>query len=764
MRALAPALLLACLPAQQEALGPAFAQEIRPLLQRHCTSCHGAKDPEADLDLEQLPATRPAQEWLGLLREIRERLRTGEMPPPEEPQPAPAERARLLAWCDERITALGVEIPPRAGRVTMRRLSRTEYQNTVRDLFGIREDLSALLPADELSHGFDNLGDAAGFSPLHFEQYAAAAARITERLLSSEDPLRPPVRKFAAEQMSVAAGEPRVQRGVMALVSRGAIQQRLRLPREGEYRLRVRGYGRQAGDEPARLGIAADGVQLALLEFPETVRGPGIRETTLWLRGGLQTLSFDFVNDHYAPRHPDPEQRDRNLYLDWVEVIGPVDRFVAPPEAAWFLDLIPRQGTPRERGRAALRELVRRAWRREPVGGEVNRLCDLVARTMREGGTFEEGLLLAIEAALLAPQFLFRVEPGGIAGTSSARQPLDDFALATRLSYYLWASTPDPELLALAAAGGLTQPADDGGDPLLAHARRMLVDPRSEGFVISFAGQWLELRMLALAQPDPARFPEFDAALRSDLRRETELFVAAILREGRSVQQLLDAPFTFVTPRLAHHYGLPAPDGEGFARIQLADATRGGLLGHGSILTLTSNATRTSPVRRGKWLLDVLLDAPPPAPPPGFDSFADEQAVHSAASMREQLAQHRNQPACAACHARIDPLGLALENFDTIGRWRSHERDRPIDASGQLPDGRKLDGVVELKRLLRDDPALVRGLLRKLFLFAVGRVPDAADLTALERLQAGLPPEPAFAELVLAIVRLDAFRARSVIP
>ncbi len=754
LRSSIPFLWLAATCAVPRAQAPAAPIDPSVFVRLSCAKCHGADEPEADLDLVALaargfPSPDDAGDWLA----VRDVLETGEMPPEDEPQPPTAERARMAQWVTDAIARLERAGPIDPGRVTMRRLSRVEYRNTVRDLLGVDFDPSDF-PAEDLGYGFDNVGDALSLSTLHLEKYAAAAGRIAELAFPDPEPDPPPARhqegEFAESTTARLGGDTAV------LLSRGTVTWHYDLPRAGRYRVHIRAFGSQAGDEPARMALHVAGRDLGTLDVPATRTEPGDYTADLDLDGGPVAVEATFVNDYYRPEDPDPNNRDRNLYLDWCELAGPLDHREPTWAAERLTRLDPGTGTPMARACAMLPDLLERAWRRPADRGEITRLARLVHDAVDGGETFAAGIRWAIQAMLVSPDFLFRIEPGGVADDSGHAEPLDGFALATRLSYFLWSSMPDDRLFALARSGELTDLT-----VLVTEARRMLRAPRAKALADNFATQWLELRRLDDVQRDPGKFPEFTHELARDMRTETVLFFDAVLTERLSLFTLLDADFTFLNERLARHYGIPDVHGPRFRRVELHDPRRGGILTQGSILTVTSIATRTSPVRRGKWILENVLDDPPPPPPPGTASLAQESRVDSAASMREQLAQHRADPKCAACHDRMDAYGFTLENYDATGRWRDADAGGPIDASGTLPSGRHLDGPLALESTLRHERAFVRTLARKLFVFGIGRAPDTPDdLLAIERLLRDLPTEPTIDDVVLGIVELEAFRRR----
>ncbi|MEZ6195090.1 MAG: DUF1592 domain-containing protein [Planctomycetota bacterium] len=735
--------------AQEPAVG---AAALPRLLGTHCADCHGGDEPDAGLDLSA-PAPEAAAEFDRLGR-IRRRVRALEMPPPDLGLLPEADRGALLAALDDEILRRDEALEHGPGRVTVRRLSRTEYRNAVRDLFGVPCDAADAFPADDLGYGFDNIGDARSTSLLHLEKFLAAAEEVARRTLDVVDPDHPDVQRVQAEFMTCSY-EIDASGDHVCLFKRGHLRHRVRVPRAGRYRLRVRAWEDPGGDEHARCVVSVDGADLADLEVAARRGEPVVLELEADLPEAFE-LRLEFRNDFFDANAADRDLRDRNLRLDWAEIEGPLDR--RPPSAgqAWILAKDPGRGTVATRAKAVLAEMVRRIWRRPAKTAELRRLGGLVAARTEEGASFREALRTALEALLVSPNFLFRLEPGGKAGRGAEGLELGDHELASRLSFFLWASVPDEALLDAADAGELGE-----GAKLRAAAERMLADSRSDAIARNFAAQWLELRNLADFEPDPERFPALDAELKASMVRETELFVLDLLRRGRPVSELLSADWSFLDARLARHYGVPGVTGDEHRRVEFSDPRRGGLLGQAAILAVTSNPTRTSVVKRGKWILDNVLDAPPPAPPPGVDNLGDEKAIGSAATLRARMEAHRSDPACASCHVRMDALGFALEHFDAVGRLRERDGDAAVDARGRLPDGREIDGAAALKRLLASDPALPVAIARTLFVYAVGRPSSGADEVRLERRVAALGPDPSLHALILAVVESEAFRRRS---
>ena len=727
---------------------------VQPFLQKWCAECHSGKDPEAELDLPRLFAKMPASKSLGLLLDVRDVLKDQEMPPDDEPAPSDEERQKMVDWVKKVIALQKSNVDP--GRVTMRRPSRVEYRNTVRDLFGVHEDVTQDFPSDDLGYGFDNNGDSLSISVLHLENYATAAHRVAEFAIVTEDTSKPKKRVFEAEDHKIRGRAAR--RGdYVAFSSHGTVEIPLDLPRAGDYVVKIRAYGEQAGDEPARMVIRVDGKRTSVVDVPAVRSKPGTYERKIRISGGKRKLGLSFVNDYFKGSKRRKDRRDRNLYIDYVEVIGPIDARPRSEAQKWIFEKDAGTGPTLQRARPILAEVMRRAWRRPVENAEVARITKLVELAVEDGDSFEEGVQFALQAVLVSPHFLFRVEPNQRKGGAARDRNglLGDYEIASRLSYFLWSSLPDERLRKLAREKKLSDPA-----VLTAEAKRLLQDGRADALATNFAGQWLELRSLEEMTPDPKRFPTYTPELRDAMRSETELFFREVLRENLNVVKLIDADFTFLNEKLAEHYGIRGVKGAEMRRVKLTDRRRGGLIGHASIQIVTSNPTRTSPVKRGKWLLENLLDDPPPPPEPGSDSFKPGFDVTVAATLREQLEAHRSSKACAVCHNRMDALGLALENYDAIGRWRDADHGTKIDATGVLPGGRKLDGPISLKKELRRGNEFVRCLTKKLFLYAIGREVRPVDELSIDGLLDSLGRRPTLTDIVLEVVKMDAFRRR----
>ncbi|MBI3466555.1 MAG: DUF1592 domain-containing protein, partial [Planctomycetes bacterium] len=668
-----------------------YNARIAPLLKRFCFECHGPKKQEAEIGFQELADASRFPDQRATWERVLEMVEFAAMPPEDEPQPTEAERETLVAWIRSQLTTGGAAIAGDPGRVTIRRLNRAEYNNTVRDLLGVEIKPADDFPSDDVGYGFDNIGEVLSLPPLLMEKYLNAAEQIAEAAIVIEDPSKAPGQRRDRRRLD-SKGSAKLERsGVFTLNSEGEVSHRFEFQRAGDYILRLEAGAQQAGDEPARMELRLDDKPVTVFDVRSKRAALRPFDFRLHVEQGEHKVSAAFINDFYDPQAKDENARDRNLYVGAIELIGPVD--IRPedlPESHRRLITIRPDGgrAPLDAARQVLRPFISRAFRRLVKADEVERFANLVQMVVDQQQPYERGIQVAVAAVLVSPHFLFRVERDAQPDNPQARRKLNDFELASRLSYFLWSSMPDEELFALARQRKLR---DDV--VLRRQVARMLQDRKAAALVENFAGQWLNLRMLDEIAPDPDTFPDFDHRLREDMRRETLLFFDAIVREDRSILELLDGRFSYINSRLADHYGVVGIETDEFRRVDWKPADpRAGVLTQASILTLTSNPKRTSPVKRGKWIMENILGTPPPEPPPDVPVLEETQKAAPNMSLREQLELHRKDAGCASCHRQMDALGFGFENFDPVGRWRDRDGRLPIDASGVLPTGEKFNG------------------------------------------------------------------------
>ncbi|MGE3409492.1 MAG: DUF1592 domain-containing protein [Pirellulales bacterium] len=734
-----------------------YERDIWPLISKFCADCHGGKKPEAGINFEKFKSHAADARHRKLWHRVREQVAGSIMPPADSPRMSKKQQEKLLDWIDGTAIFVDCSAPVDIGRVTLRRLNRTEYNNTVRDLAGVDFRPADDFPADDVGYGFDNIGDVLSLPPLLLEKYLSAAEAVIDQAIVV--PPAPAVAHYEAETEQ-RDGPGAVYGGfAMVLVSNGEVHVRHVFPETGDYILRVKAFGQQAGKDPARVQLKLDGQAVKTFDVKETEDKPGLFEARLRVKQGGQKFAAAFINDYYQPNDPDPKNRDRNLGIDYLEIEGPFNagQVILPDHHRRIMIAEPGGGKERAAASKILRRFASRAYRRPAEDEEVERLTEFAMAALDEGQSFEAAIKLPLKAILISPHFLFRVEEDRPPDQPNQSYALNDYELATRLSYFLWSSMPDDELFAAAQGGRLRT---IGG--MAEQVRRMLRSPKSEALVENFAGQWLQLRTLERLAPDKQQYPDFDEPLREAMIQETQLFFAHIMREDRGLLELLDADYTFVNERLARHYGLAGVRGSEFRQVQLSDRNRGGVLTQASVMTVTSNPTRTSPVKRGKWILENILGTPPPPPPPGAGDLPDGDGTPLAGTLRQRMEQHRQKAACASCHAQMDPLGFGLENFNGIGQWRTEDAGTPIDSSGILPDGAAFAGPAELREvLLRQQGQYLRCLSEKMLTYALGRGLEYDDRCTVDGIvQALADDEQRFSRLILAIVQSDPFLRR----
>jgi len=753
---------------------PDYVHEVRPLFETYCYKCHGngkkkgslALDglTESGLALEAAPSAAPSAENQKAWEHVLENLRTAEMPPDEEKQPTLEEREKMMKWIDLVVFTVDPDRPD-PGRVTMRRLNRVEYNNTIRDLIGVDFQPADDFPADDSGYGFDDIGDVLTLPPVLFERYLAAAEKVMSLAILNDHKPRP--EKIYVDLMTIEGGPKTGTTSISRKIDETQSTVKLNLPVAGQYDLKLVVESQKVGGEATRMEWKFDGQILRTTElsgrrdFKEQVK------TVLRVdKPGDHTLMLHVLNPA-APgetaKSPNPkdkikgEDKDgkRTFVVRQLMLLSPPQPVKAPQSQ--YLIFRPGAGQPNLEyaARAIIQSFGKRAFRRPLGANEVERFIWIYKQAGLKGGNFEQSVQTALTAILVSPHFLFRGELQLQPDNPQSTTLISEWALASRLSYFLWSTMPDEALFAEAEHGTLRKNLD-------AQVKRMLADPKAAALVENFGGQWLQIRNLKLVQPDAKTFPEWDQALATAMERETELLFETIMHEDRPVLEFIGADYTFVNERLAKHYGVPGVEGEAFVKVPLPANRPGGILGQGSYLTITSNPTRTSPVKRGKYVLENLLGTPPPPPPPQVPDLDDKARTELHGTLRQRMEQHRVDPVCASCHARMDPIGFGLEQFDGVGMRREQDEGAGIDATGQLVSGEKFLGPAELQKILltKKRPDFLRCISEKTLTYALGRGMEFYDRVAIERIAGSLEKNPSFSNLIMEVVNSVPFQMR----
>ncbi|MDX1951986.1 MAG: DUF1592 domain-containing protein [Verrucomicrobiota bacterium] len=728
-----------------------YEKEIKPLLVKYCYDCHGNGKKKGGLSLDKFTdlasIAQDRKSWEHILKNVK----GGEMPPDDEEQPTQSERDQIIAWIDTEVFQADCDNPD-PGRVTIRRLNRAEYNNTIRDLVGVEFNPADDFPVDDVGYGFDNIGDVLSLPPVLLEKYYAAAEKILdEAIVTTGQPLKGPKQRIEAETLKTTADGSFPYSGkAFALNKEGEIYHTIKIEKGGEYFLVARAFGQQAGKEPPKLEFRVDSNKVGVVEVRATEPHPKEYSVKLHLEPGEKRLAAAYINNFVN------RSEDRNLIIDYLEVVGPLSVEPYPETHRRIFELPQPMKSETAQAEAILERFAKRAFRRPVQPEEVKRLMHLYEVAREEKVSFEEGIKVALSAILISPHFLFRGELQPEPDNPASVHLINEHALASRLSYFLWSTMPDEELTRLADRKQLRK-------NLERQVQRMLKDPRSRRLVDNFASQWLQIRNLMNIAPDKETFPGFDDSLREAMRKETELYFDYVMRENRSVLEFLDSDYTFVNERLAKHYGIKEVHGEEFRKVTFQKRERGGLLTQASILTITSNPTRTSPVKRGKWVLENVLGSPPPPPPPDVPELSEEKETVLSGSLRQRMEQHREKTLCSSCHSRMDPIGFGFENFDGIGAWREQDGKFPIEPGGQLVSGESFQSAAELKQILvsKKREEFLRCLTEKMVTYALGRGIEYYDKCATEEVLGRLAKkEYRFSELVLAIVESTPFQKR----
>jgi Protein of unknown function (DUF1592)/Protein of unknown function (DUF1588)/Protein of unknown function (DUF1587)/Protein of unknown function (DUF1595)/Protein of unknown function (DUF1585) len=757
---------------------PVFPQALparRALVQKYCAGCHNDTAMAGGMTLTKLDLAHPWQNQELAEKAIR-KVRAGMMPPAGLPRPSAVEMKSFAASLETSIDQWA-SAHPNPGRPALHRLNRTEYANSIHDLLGLDIDPAALLPVDDMTHGFDNMSDVLTVSPSLMDSYIRAAGKISRQAVGDAH-AGPAMVTYriprVISQMRHVEGTPFGTRGGISVVHN--------FPADGEYSFKMIFYasldgplfGRNQG-KGQQIEISVNRVRVALLDIDPNLKSTeDLRTPPIKIQAGPQRVAAAFIQKFDGPLEDDVMPIELSLadlnnaafpgvtslpHLSDFSISGPFHAtgvsetpsrakvFICRPSAG--ADEIPC-------ARKIIAKLARQAYRRPVNETDLEDLLGFYQRG-RNNGDFETGVSTALQAIISSPEFVFRFErtPAGTAAGTNYR--VSDLELASRLSYFLWSTAPDDQLITMASEGKLRDPVI-----LEKQARRMLADPRSEALATNFASQWLHLQNLKAVQPDAFVYPNFDKNLALSMNRETQLLFDSIMREDRNVLDLITAKYTYVDELLAKHYGMPNVLGSRFRRVEITDENRVGLLGHGSILTMTSISNRTSPVARGKYVMEVLLGTPPPSPPPVIPPLEQAGEPGKLMSVRQKMEAHRSNAVCAACHKMMDPIGFALENYDGVGVWRTKDDGLRIDASGKMFDGTKLDGPASLRRaILNHTDAFLGTFSENLLSYATGRVLEPSDMPAVRAVERkAARGNDRFSSFIMAVVQSGPFRMR----
>jgi len=687
-----------------------WQKDIKPMLEHYCYDCHGDGSSKGELDLEKYPDLASMRKDPKIWEHILTRVDYHLMPPPKEEQPEKKERKKLAAWINNAVFPASATDP---GHSVMRRMNRIEYQNTIEDLLGIETSVASLLPPDDSGYGFDNNGSALSISPAHIEKYLQAAEKALDEAIVI-GPMKPS--QINIKSRDISGGGRKKDDGIYFFI-RASAQIKPELKQAGKYKLVITASASQAGHEPAFLDVILGKKHIAHFEVKNLLGDEKTFSTELELPSGRTDITLDYPNDFYDPRNKNPQRRDRNLMIHKIRLEGPLGVNRQKPSSHRQI-FTPRKSNQDNRtyAREVLENFAHRAFRRPATKEEIDRYLVLADKIGRADRSLESGIKSAISAMLVSPSFLFIAPDTASSKPSGKAAPINEHSLASRLSYFIWSTMPDEELLKLADQNKLRKNLDQ-------QIARMLKDSRSREMVRHFTGQWLELRNLESITPDRKKFRNFSPTLARDMRTETQMLADHILRGNQSLLSFLDADYSFINERLAELYKIPDIKGKDFRRVSMTGTPRRGILTHASILTVTSQPNRTSPVLRGKFILENILDIEPPPPPPNLPALEESHEEGKSMTVREQLEMHRRKTACAGCHNLMDPVGFAFENYNAIGAHREFANGRAIDTTGKLVTGEPVKDAESLRLVIlngkRDE--FLRCLTVKMMTYATGR-------------------------------------------
>ena len=720
-----------------------YQSKILPLIKKYCVDCHEGDLAEGIFDIEKLGSLESLKKNLDVWEKVSEQIKDGVMPPPDSTQ-IPNDQKQLLNQWNRLVLATR---PGRPGTITLRRLTRYEYRNTVRDLLGIDYEMASDFPADDVGYGFDNIGDVLSLPPILMEKYLAAAEQISSQAIVDENTLRVDASLDLAEFRG-DRGSRTYQRGY-AMTTNGKIRSTFDFKTRGMYTATVSAAAQQAGDEPAEMSFHFGGKKIKTVHVANGTDKLVDFDFSFEAPKGKWRVEVSFDNDYFVPAKDGQRARDRNLYIAAIQLKGPAK--LDPRDLPDNYHIVFGEETDSEK---RIAQLLKRAYRRPPTDTQLQRFVHFYRQALEDTKNESAAMRIVVQAMLVSPYFLYRVEEP-VPDDHSVRH-LNDYEIASSLSYFLWRTMPDDELFTLADQKRL-------GDPkvLKQQVDRMLDDAKSESLSVDFVDQCFQLRLLEDVSPDPDMFPEFNNRLRSDMCKETRLLFQYILENDRSIFELLNADYTFINSRLARLYGIKGIRGPQFRKVQLGETKRTGVLTHAGILTLTSNPNRTSPVKRGKWVLETIIGKEPPPPDPNVAPLENQPELKG--TLREKMEQHRADPTCAVCHQQMDPIGFAMENYDAIGRWREMDAGSKIDASGELPNGFKFNGTHELTDMFVHQyrEQFAQSIAKKMMTYALGRGLEYYDQPAIDKIEKAMATEGwTIRSLIHGIVQSEPFLKR----
>ena len=734
-------------PFSKPSAAPSFDKDVAAVVTKYCAGCHTGDNASGGVKFPSSLTATGALKSQALWANVAKNVASMHMPPQGMKQPTPEQRRLLVQWVDQAVKVDCRLADP--GRVTIRRLNREEYNNTIRDLTGLTMRPADDFPSDDVGYGFDNIGDVLSLSPLLVEKYRNAAEKVVKAAIRVPKIKTQTVIGDALKSLG-AGGQP--TEGKYEFASVGQAKADFSVKSGGWYRVKVVASADLAGPELPKMKVLVNRDELATVEVKTKKSDPQSYEYPIRLGAGDISVTVGFLNDFYEAAVGNKKAQDRNLYISSVELVGPIDDAAnVPPSQLKIIGPKPILEKEDETAKTVFEKFASRAYRRPVSTEEVDRLMNLYKLGKRAKEPFESCIQLGIQAILCSPNFLYRVELDAKPKDPKSIRGVNNYELASRLSYFLWSSMPDDQLMSLAKTGDLK-----------AQILRMIRDDKAAALVDNFGMQWLQVRKLPNFQPDKKMFPDYNEALMRDMMTETRMYFTSVMLEDRPITDFIDSRYTYINESLAKLYGIPGISGSNFRKVGLVDPNRGGVLMQASVLTINSNPTRTSPTKRGKWILEQILGTPPPPPPPGVGILSEEKHFTSAMTLRQRMEEHRKNPACAACHLKMDAMGFGMENFDAIGKWRTKDGDFKIDATAAIPGGKSFKTPSQLKQILLTDKAsFAKAFTEKMLTYALGRGLEPYDKCAVDDIaKVAGTQDYRFTAFVKAIVMSEPFRKR----